>query len=101
MSWARSRERAVRDIRFRRARWCLSAGGSCSRRTGHPFAASGFLEPSQKIELGFSASPETIRTFTISACPKGKLPDRCEHMFVTQTRLFLFLLQAKLRAAFG
>src|ERR1700728_2822852 len=61
MSGARSRERAVRDIRFRRARWCLSADGSCSRRTGHPFAASGFLGPSQKIELVFSASPETIR----------------------------------------
>jgi hypothetical protein len=30
-------------------------------RTGHPFAASGSLEPSQKIEFGFSASPETIR----------------------------------------
>ena len=30
-------------------------------RTGHPFAASGSAEPSQKIEFGFSASPETIR----------------------------------------
>jgi hypothetical protein len=30
-------------------------------RTGHPFAASGSLEPSQKIEFVFSASPETIR----------------------------------------
>src|ERR1700733_12557121 len=61
MSGARSGEHAERDIRFRRARWCLSAGGSCSRRTGHPFAASGSAEPSQKIELVFSASPETIR----------------------------------------
>jgi hypothetical protein len=41
VSRARSRERAVCDIRFRRAHECLSAGGSCSRRTGHPFAASG------------------------------------------------------------
>ncbi len=30
-------------------------------RTGHPFAASGSAEPSQKIEFVFSASPETIR----------------------------------------
>lgn len=30
-------------------------------RTGHPFAASGSREPSQKIEFVFSASPETIR----------------------------------------
>jgi hypothetical protein len=30
-------------------------------RTGHPFAASGSEEPSQKIEFVFSASPETIR----------------------------------------
>jgi hypothetical protein len=30
-------------------------------RTGHPFAVSGFQEPSQKIEFVFSASPETIR----------------------------------------
>ena len=30
-------------------------------RTGHPFVASGSGEPSQKIEFGFSASPETIR----------------------------------------
>jgi hypothetical protein len=30
-------------------------------RTGHPFAASGSREPSQKIECVFSASPETIR----------------------------------------
>ena len=31
------------------------------RRTGHPFAALGSREPSQKIELVFTASPETIR----------------------------------------
>ena len=30
-------------------------------RTGHPFAASGYEEPSQKIEFVFSASPETNR----------------------------------------
>lgn len=30
VSWARSRERAVCDIRFRRAHACLSAGGSCT-----------------------------------------------------------------------
>ena len=32
-----------------------------SRRTGHPFAASSSAELSQKVEFGFSASPETIR----------------------------------------
>ena len=37
----------------------LSAGGPC--RTGHPFVVLGLEEPSQKIELVFSASPETIR----------------------------------------
>src|SRR3974377_2334163 len=31
------------------------------RRTGHPFAVSGSEEPSPKIELVFSASPETSR----------------------------------------
>jgi hypothetical protein len=36
-------------------------GGSCLRRTGHPFAVSGPGGPSQKIESVFSASPETIR----------------------------------------
>src|SRR3974377_1158404 len=30
-------------------------------RTGHPFAASGCIKPSQKIEFVFSASPETNR----------------------------------------
>lgn len=51
---------------------CLIGIGRCARmplgvwflrpcRTGHPFAASGPEEPSQKIELVFSASPETIR----------------------------------------
>ena len=36
-------------------------GGSCLRRTGHPFAVSGPGGPSQKIESGFAASPETIQ----------------------------------------
>src|SRR5438132_2141462 len=36
-------------------------GGSCLRRTGHPFTVSGPCGPSQKIECVFSASPETIR----------------------------------------
>ena len=40
---------------------CLSAGGSCLRRTRHLFAVSGPVGPSQKIEFVFSASPETIR----------------------------------------
>src|SRR5258708_37526552 len=36
-------------------------GGSCLRRTGHPFAVSGRGGPSQKIESGVAASPEKIR----------------------------------------
>jgi len=36
-------------------------GGSCLRRTGHPFTVSGPEGPSQKIEFVFSASPETFR----------------------------------------
>jgi hypothetical protein len=36
-------------------------GGSCLRRTGHPFTVSGPCGPSQKIGCVFSASPETIR----------------------------------------
>ena len=34
--------------------------GPCVRRTGHPFAASGPQGPSQKIELVFTASLETV-----------------------------------------
>ena len=34
--------------------------GPCVRRTGHPLAASGPRGPSQKIELVFTASPETV-----------------------------------------
>ena len=40
-------------------RW--SGGGSCLRRTGHPFAVSGPAGRSQRIEWVYSASPETIR----------------------------------------
>ena len=35
--------------------------GSCLRRTRHPFAVSGHLGLSPKIEFVFAASPETIR----------------------------------------
>lgn len=35
--------------------------GSCTCRTGHPFAVSGLEWLSQKIEFVFSASPEAIR----------------------------------------
>src|SRR5205807_10201231 len=60
------------DARFRRSAHCRTCqnlqltrvplgGGSCLRRTGHPFAVSGPGGPSQKIECVFSASPETIR----------------------------------------
>src|SRR2546430_32780 len=57
------------DARFRRSAHCRTCqnlqltrvplgGGSCLRRTGHPFAVSGPEGPSQKIESVFSASPE-------------------------------------------
>src|SRR5205809_4771149 len=60
------------DARFRRSAHCRTCqnlqltrvplgGGSCLRRTGHPFTVSGPCGPSQKIECVFSASPETIR----------------------------------------
>jgi hypothetical protein len=60
MSWARSRERAVRDTRFRRALaplgwWFLLSQNRTS------ICCLGPQGPSQKIELVFSASPETIR----------------------------------------
>ena len=42
-------------------KWPLGWWSLLSSRTGHPFAASGSEEPSQKIEFVFSASPETIR----------------------------------------
>src|ERR1700694_855309 len=38
-----------------------SGGGSCLRRTGHPFVVSGPEGRSQKIDWVYSASPETIR----------------------------------------
>src|SRR2546430_6751243 len=58
--------------RFRRSAHCRTCqnlqltrvplgGGSCLRRTGHPFTVSGPCGPSQKIECVYSASPETIR----------------------------------------
>src|SRR6266581_8302311 len=60
------------DARFRRSAHCRTCqnlqltrvplgGGSCLRRTGHPFTVSGPCGPSQKIECVFSASPETVR----------------------------------------
>jgi hypothetical protein len=44
----------------RSARILPLGGGSCFRRTRHPFTVSG-QRPSQKIECVFSASPETVR----------------------------------------
>src|ERR1039458_6200604 len=61
MSRARSGERAERDVRCRRAHACLSADGSCSSQNRTSICCLELLEPSQKIELVFSASPETIR----------------------------------------
>ena len=48
------------QTRFQLAR-VPHGGGSCRRRTGHPFAVSGRSRPSQMIEFVFAASPETIR----------------------------------------
>ena len=62
MSRARSRERAVRDARFRRARCGASrlvVPALKQNRTS--ICCLGPQGPSQKIELVFSASPETIR----------------------------------------
>src|SRR5271155_2310722 len=61
ISGARSEERAFLTIQGYRTQVRLSADGSCSGRTGHPFAASSSEELLQKIESVFSASPETIR----------------------------------------
>src|SRR4029077_4020977 len=55
-------ERAKTDIfRTRGSQRVPLGGGSCLRRTGHPFTVSSPVGPSQKIEFVFSASPETIR----------------------------------------
>jgi hypothetical protein len=55
-------ERAKANIfRTRSPQRVPLGGGSCLRRTGHPFTVSGPEGPSQKIEFGFSASPETTR----------------------------------------
>jgi hypothetical protein len=56
---ARSRESALLGQDLQLALVPLGCG-PCLRRTGHPFAASGRSGPSQKIELVFSASPETV-----------------------------------------
>jgi hypothetical protein len=58
---SRSRERVVdrQDLSLRTLASRLMV--PASSRTGHPFAASGYEEPSQKIEFVFSASPETNR----------------------------------------
>jgi hypothetical protein len=55
----RARNSSDRDLRLRTyaSRLVVPA----PRRTGHPFAASGCEEPSQKSEFVFSASPETNR----------------------------------------
>ena len=59
MSSVNAQTRAVSFLLALKDRY--SGGGSCLRRTGHPFAVSGPEGPSQKIEWVHSASPETIR----------------------------------------
>ena len=58
-SGALGRARIFR-MQNRSARILPLGGGSCLRRTRHPFTVSG-QRPSQKIECVFSASPETVR----------------------------------------
>src|SRR5713226_5021880 len=53
--------RTVEPVRTRSLARVPLGGGSCLRRTGHPFTVSGPCGRSQKIEGVFSASPETIR----------------------------------------
>src|SRR5258708_18691910 len=56
-------ERAKTNVfRIRSSHMCLSAGGFCLRRNGHPFSVSGPPGPSQKILFVFAARPPTIRT---------------------------------------
>ena len=62
MSGARSGERALIESGSAFThRWPLGRRSLHWCRTIHPFAASNSEEPSPKIELVFSASPETIR----------------------------------------
>src|ERR1700751_6171791 len=61
-SWSRSGERALLLIRPSIYARVPLGCGLCSRRTGHPFAASSSEELSQKIEFVSSASPETMRS---------------------------------------
>jgi len=56
----RARESAHFQIKIFSSHLVPLGCGPCLRRTGHPFAASGPRGPSQKIELVFSASPETV-----------------------------------------
>src|SRR5438552_12765045 len=56
-----SEERALLNLLEPAARMWPLGGGSCLRRTGHPFTVSDPCGPSQKIECVFTASPETIR----------------------------------------
>jgi hypothetical protein len=57
---ARSRESAHFPAKIFSSHLVPLGCGPCVRRTGHPFAASSPRGPSQKIELVFSASPETV-----------------------------------------
>ncbi len=56
----RARESAHFSVKIFSSHLAPLGCGPCVRRTGHPFAASGPRGPSQKIELVFSASPETV-----------------------------------------
>jgi hypothetical protein len=86
-------ERAKRFMQKPQLAYVPLGRGSCFRRTGHPFAASGG-EPSQMIEFVFAASPETIRrepqefftSIAQSATCRTWQPARCESLLFSFAR---------------
>lgn len=59
MALARSLEGARRGtmLRFSARDYAFGGGSHAVRGTRHPFAVSGLVQPSQKIELMFSRQP--------------------------------------------
>jgi hypothetical protein len=56
----RARESAHFSVKIFSSHLVPLGCGPCVSRTRHPFAALGPRGPSRKIELVFSASPETV-----------------------------------------
>jgi len=99
VSWACSAERALQCLRIDRTQLSLSADGSCSRRAGHPLAASSSEELSQKIEFVFSASPETIRGSLGSVISFAQSANSGTWQPAYRTILMFFIPQAAFYAA--